>query len=162
MTNGLTGEGTEALKALLKDRTSAFTGNSGVGKSTLLNALEPELELATAEISRKLGRGRHTTRECTLMKVCGGYVVDTPGFASLEFARDEQVLKEDLEDCFPEFGPYIARCRVHPYCAHMNDAGCAVTAAVEEGVIAGSRYRSYRAMYEEVKDLAAWQLKSPK
>lgn len=96
------------------------------------------------------------------MKVCGGYVVDTPGFASLEFARDERVLKDELEDCFPEFEPYIASCRFHPSCAHMNDKGCAVTAAVEEGLIAESRYRSYRAMYEEVRDLEAWQLKSSK
>ena len=161
-TNGLTGEGTEERKALLEGKTCAFTGNSGVGKSTLLNALDPSLDLATAEISRKLGRGRHTTRECTLMKVCGGYVVDTPGFASLEFARDELVLKDELEDCFPEFEPYIANCKFHPSCAHLNDKGCAVTAAVEEGLIAESRYRSYRAMYEEVKDLEAWQLKSSK
>ena len=162
VTNGLTGEGTDALRELLVGKTCALTGNSGVGKSTLLNALDPSLDLATAAISRKLGRGKHTTRECTLMNVCGGYVVDTPGFASLEFSREELVLKEDLEDCFPEFEPYIASCRFHPSCAHMNDKGCAVTAAVEEGLIAGSRYNSYRSMYEEVKDLEAWQLKPSK
>lgn len=162
VTNGLTGEGTEELKGLLQGKTCAFTGNSGVGKSTLLNALDTELDLATAAISKKLGRGKHTTRECTLMNVCGGYVVDTPGFASLEFARDELVLKEDLEDCFPEFEPYIPQCKFHPSCAHMNDKGCAVTHAVEKGYIAQSRYRSYRTMFEEVKDLEAWQLKSSK
>ncbi len=162
VTNGLAGEGIEPLRELLKGKTCAFTGNSGVGKSTLLNALDPSLDLATAEISRKLGRGKHTTRECTLMNVCGGYVVDTPGFASLEFSRDELMLKDELEDCFPEFEPYIAECRFHPSCAHMNDAGCAVTAAVEAGEIAASRYRSYRAMYEEVKDLEAWQLQGRK
>ncbi len=162
VTNGLTGEGIEPLRELLAGKTCAFTGNSGVGKSTLLNALDPTLDLATAAISRKLGRGKHTTRECTLMNVCGGYVVDTPGFASLEFSREELVLKNELETCFPEFEPYIASCRFHPSCAHMNDAGCAVTAAVEAGEISESRYRSYRAMYEEVKDLEAWQLKGRK
>ncbi len=162
VTNGLTGEGIEPLRELLAGKTCAFTGNSGVGKSTLLNALDPTLDLATAAISRKLGRGKHTTRECTLMNVCDGYVVDTPGFASLEFSREELVLKDELETCFPEFEPYIASCRFHPSCAHMNDAGCAVTAAVEAGEISESRYRSYRAMYEEVKDLEAWQLKGRK
>ena len=158
VTNGKTGEGTDELKKLLEGKTCAFTGNSGVGKSTLLNALDPSLDLATAEISRKLGRGKHTTRECTLLKVCGGYVVDTPGFASLDFERGEKILKEDLADYFPEFDPYVASCKFHPSCAHRNDKGCAVAAAVAAGEIAESRYRSYLAMYEEVKDVAAWQL----
>lgn len=158
VTSGTTGEGIEELKALLAGKTCAFTGNSGVGKSTLLNALDPTLELATAEISRKLGRGRHTTRECTLLKIGDGYVVDTPGFAALEFERGEKILKEDLADYFPEFEPYIASCKFHPSCAHLKDKGCAVTAALEAGEIAESRYRSYQAMYEEARDLSAWQL----
>lgn len=162
VTNGLSGEGIEPLRELLYGKTCAFTGNSGVGKSTLLNALDPSLNLATAEISKKLGRGKHTTRECTLMKVCGGYVVDTPGFAALEFTRDELVLKEDLQYLFPEFEPFLGQCKFHPSCAHMSDKGCAVTQAVEEGVISESRYRSYQAMYEEVKDLSAWQLENRK
>ena len=137
-----------------------FFGVRNAGKSSVVNAVTGQ-DLAV--VSDVLGTTTDPVLKAMELLPLGPVViVDTPGFASLEFARDEQVLKEDLEDCFPEFGPYIARCRFHPSCAHMNDAGCAVTAAVEEGVIAGSRYRSYRAMYEEVKDLAAWQLKSPK
>lgn len=157
--NGKTGQGAEEIKALLKDHTSAFTGNTGVGKSTLLNCVDPNLALATGEISRKLGRGRHTTRECTLLKTCGGYVADTPGFASLEFDQKDLIKKEELPDCFPEFAPFVEQCKFYPSCAHMSDKGCAVRAAAEEGVIAASRYHSYQLLYDEVKDIKDWQLK---
>lgn len=157
--SGATGAGVEEIRALLKGKTSAFTGNSGVGKSTLLNQIDGSLGLATAEISKKLGRGRHTTRECTLMSVCGGYVVDTPGFASLELNRNEIILKDELQDYFPEFKPYLGLCKFHPSCMHLSDRGCAITQAVAEGVISESRYNSYTAMFEEVKDIAEWSLK---
>ncbi len=157
--SGKTGQGTAEIRKLLAGKTSAFTGNSGVGKSTLLNALDPSLGLPTQEISQKLGRGKHTTRECTLLHVADGYVADTPGFASLEFDKSDLILKEDLPDCFPEFLPYLDRCQFYPSCRHLNDKGCAVRKAVEEGKIAASRYGSYRLLYEEVKDIAEWQLK---
>ncbi len=156
--SGMEDEGLDEIRALLKGKTSAFTGNSGVGKSTLLNRLDPDLELATAPISQKLGRGKHTTRECTLLKVAGGFVVDTPGFAALELQRNEIILKEDLADCFPEFAPYLEDCKFYPSCAHVKDKGCAVLQAVEDGAISKSRHESYVAMYDEVKDVKEWQL----
>lgn len=157
--SGKTGEGVGEIKALLKGKTCAFTGNSGVGKSTLLNRIDPSLSIKTAEISQKLGRGKHTTRECTLHKIDGGYVADTPGFASLEILKNEIIMKDELPDCFPEFHEYIGHCRFYPDCAHMDDKDCAVRAAVESGDIPKTRYESYRALYEEVKDLRDWQLK---
>lgn len=157
--SGKTGEGVEKIKKLLEGKTCAFTGNSGVGKSTLLNRIDPDLSIKTAEISQKLGRGKHTTRECTLHKTDGGYVADTPGFASLEILKNEIIMKDELPDCFPEFREYIEDCRFYPDCAHMDDKDCAVRAAAESGDIPKSRYESYRALYEEVKDLKDWQLK---
>lgn len=151
--------GIEELRVVLKDKTSAFTGNSGVGKSTLLNALDPDLQLPTQEISRKLGRGKHTTRECTLLSVAGGYVVDTPGFASLEMEKNEIILKEDLELYFPEFRPFLSQCKFFPNCSHTSDTGCAVRAAVQRRDIAPGRYQSYLAMYEEVRNVSSWELK---
>ena len=157
---GKTGEGVEEIKALLENKISAFTGNSGVGKSTLLNKIDPNFNQETNEISQKLGRGKHTTRECTLLKIDDNtYVADTPGFASVEALQTEVILKENLEDCFPEFEDYIAKCKFFPHCAHIKDKGCAVKAAVEQGIISQSRYDSYVALYEEVKDLKEWQLK---
>ena len=157
---GKTGEGIDEIREVLQNKVSAFTGNSGVGKSTILNRINPELELATNEISQKLGRGKHTTRECTLIKLDDNtYVADTPGFASLEILKQEVILKEDLADCFPEFEEFIEDCQFYPGCAHVKDKGCAVIKAVEDGVIAKSRHDSYKALYEEVKDVKEWQVK---
>ena len=109
---GKTGEGKEEINSLLKNKISAFTGNSGVGKSTILNRINPELKLQTSEISQKLGRGKHTTRECTLIKLDDNtYVADTPGFASLELLKQEPILKEELQYCFPEFEDFIDNCK---------------------------------------------------
>lgn len=157
--SGKTGQGVEALRPLLAGKTSAFTGNSGVGKSTLLNVLDPTLFLPTQEISQKLGRGKHTTRECTLLQVADGFVIDTPGFASLEFEKNDLILKEELPLCFPEFQPFLEQCQFFPSCRHLGDKGCAVCQAVKDGKIAASRYRSYCHLYEEVKDVTRWQLK---
>ena len=157
---GKTGEGIDEIREVLENKVSAFTGNSGVGKSTVLNQINPELELATNEISQKLGRGKHTTRECTLIKLDDNtYVADTPGFASLEILKQEVILKEDLADCFPEFEEYLEDCKFYPGCAHVKDKGCAVIQAVEDGLIAKSRHDSYKALYEEVKDVKEWQVK---
>jgi len=144
------------LRAYLAGRLAAFAGNSGVGKSSILNALDPTLVLATGEISQKLGRGRHTTRTATLYHLADGYVVDTPGFSSLDMEQVESINKEDLPDCFREFAPFYGRCRFQG-CAHYREPDCAVRGAVEEGVIAPSRYESYVTMYEAVKDKKEWE-----
>lgn len=157
--NNNEGSGAQEIKEMLKGKISAFTGNTGVGKSSLLNNIFPELALATGETSKKLGRGRHTTRHCELFRTDGGYIADTPGFSSLDFERCEKILKDDLPYCFREFLPYIDNCKFTTNCSHINDKGCAVTQAVKEGRISPSRHESYIAMYNEVKDIKEWQIK---
>ncbi len=155
--SGKTGEGVEEIKSILNNKISAFTGNSGVGKSTLLNCIDDRLLLSTGEISEKLGRGRHTTRETQLFKIMGGYVADTPGFSSLEIERNEIIRKDDLQYCFPEFAEYIGTCKFNS-CSHINDKGCSIVEAVNAGKISQSRHNSYKAMYEEVKNIKDWEL----
>lgn len=152
------GSGAGEIEAMLPGKISAFTGNTGVGKSTLLNNIFPHLNLETGETSKKLGRGRHTTRHCELFKVNGGYIADTPGFSSLDFERCEKILKEDLPYCFREFEPYLGQCKFNS-CTHVNDKGCAVCEAVEKGLIQPSRHNSYVSMYNDVKDIKQWQMK---
>ena len=152
--SAVTGEGTDRIAALIEGSACAFAGNSGVGKSSLINRLLPGLDLATNDISDKLGRGRHTTRSVRLYRCGGGFIADTPGFSSFDLLSDsEKIKKEDLPDCFPEFASFTEQCRFGCSCAHMNDKGCAVRAAVERGEIAPERYESYRQMYEEVRGL---------
>ena len=155
--SGKKGEGLEELKAALSNKISAFTGNSGVGKSTLLNCIDNRLGLSTGEISEKLGRGRHTTRQTQLFKVQGGYVADTPGFSSLEIERNEIIKKDELQYCFPEFAQYIGGCKFTS-CAHVNDKGCSIIEAVKNGEISQSRHNSYISMYDEVKNIKDWEL----
>ena len=147
------------IRAFLKGKTAAFTGNSGVGKSTLLNILYPELELLTGEISEKLGRGRHTTRTVELFKTDSGYVADTPGFSTVDLERYNMIDKDNIKFCFPEFKEYLTECQFTS-CSHTCEKGCAVLRAVEEGKISKSRHNSYVAMYNEVKDIKEWQKKS--
>ena len=149
----------ETVRQLLRGKISAFTGNSGAGKSTLLNAVDPSLNIATGEISRKLGRGRHTTRHAELYKLSGGgYIADTPGFSTFETNRYDIIRKEELAGCFREFAPFTDECRFRD-CAHLCEKGCAVVEAVERGEISRSRHESYKTMYEEAKQLKEWELK---
>lgn len=153
-----TGSGSQEIKELLKGKSSAFTGNTGVGKSSLLNNIFPNLKLKTGETSKKLGRGKHTTRQCELFDTDGGYVADTPGFSSLDFQKCERILKDDLPYCFREFVEYLPYCKFST-CSHTNDKGCAVLKAVEDGKISKSRHNSYVSMYEEVKNYKEWENK---
>lgn len=154
----VTGEGIDEIKAELKDHISAFCGNSGVGKSSLLNAIYPGLSLATGEISDKLGRGRHTTRHSELFKVEGGYVADTPGFSSFETEESDMILKDDLPYAFKEFEQYIGQCKFTS-CLHIKDKGCRILEAVENGDIAKTRHESYCVMMNEAKNIKEWELK---
>lgn len=139
----------EAVRDLLSDGISAFTGNSGAGKSTLLNALDVNLQLETADISKKLGRGRHTTRETALYTLPGGgRVADTPGFSTFETEAYAQIAPEELPMCFPEIQAVEAPCR-YSDCRHMKEPDCAVRAAVQRGNFPESRYETYRLMMDE-------------
>ena len=152
-----TGEGMGDLVPLIAGKLSAFTGNSGVGKSSILNALEPDFGLSTAAVSEKLGRGRHTTRHVELFTLrCGAGVVDTPGFSSFDAEELDLELKERLPETFVEFRPYLGQCRFVG-CSHTKEKGCAVRAAVKEGTIPRSRHDSYVRLYEELKQVKAWE-----
>lgn len=158
--SSITGQGVEQIKPLLRDGISAFTGNSGVGKSSLLNALFPNFALKTSEISQKLGRGRHTTREVELFETGeGGYVADTPGFSTFEIERYQLTDKDQLIYGFREFLPFVGKCRFAS-CSHNCESGCAILEAVDRGEIERSRHESYVAMYQEIKDVKQWQLKN--
>lgn len=151
--------GTEPVLKMLRGKISAFCGNSGAGKSTLLNEILPHLSLSTAEISKKLGRGRHTTRHTELFAIeDDGWVADTPGFSAIEMERMEIIRKEELQYCFREFEPYLLKCKFTG-CSHVSEKGCAVLAAKAEGIIPESRHRSYCAMYEDAKQIKEWELK---
>ena len=158
-TSAETGAGVGELLSRLRGKVSAFSGNSGVGKSSILNALLPEAHIKTAEVSDKLGRGKHTTRHVELYRLPGDtYIADTPGFASLDVTMTNVILKEQLQYDFPEFAPCLGRCRF-PDCAHLKEPGCAVTAAVEAGEIGQTRYRSYVRLYELSAQHKFWEYK---
>lgn len=154
-----TGEGVEELRGLLKGKLTAFTGNTGVGKSSMLNALCPELHLATGEVSEKLGRGRHTTRHVELFCLDEEtFVADTPGFSSFDTDQMDVLLKENLQYTFPDLAPYLGQCQFHD-CSHRKEPGCAVRAAVEAGQIEKTRYDSYLRLYEKAEQVKLWELK---
>ena len=158
-TSAETGEGIEALHAAIRGKTVAFTGNSGVGKSSVLNCLDRRFAIETGEVSEKLGRGRHTTRHVELYALGEDtYAIDTPGFSSFDTERMELVLKENLQYAFPDFAPFLGHCRYHD-CAHLREPGCAVTQALSDGQIEPTRYESYVRLYESAKELKPWELK---
>lgn len=153
------GVGYEALKEELKDSVSAFTGNSGVGKSSLLNRILGEERIATATVSEKLGRGRHTTRHTELYELSfGGFVADTPGFSSLELDSGDYALKENLSYSFRDFEPFLENCKFTS-CTHTKESGCGILEAVKKGEIEPSRHKSYIELFEEMKDLKPWEAK---
>ena len=158
-TSAETGEGVDELRNLIRGKLTAFTGNSGVGKSSILNALCPELALPTGEVSEKLGRGRHTTRHVELYDLGEEtYVADTPGFSSFDTDQMDVILKENLQYAFPDFGPYIGQCQFRD-CSHRKEPGCAVTKALADGYIGESRYDSYLKLYEKASQIKLWELK---
>ncbi len=154
------GEGIDELKVFLKenlkDKTAAFAGASGIGKSTLLNAIFPELSLATGGISEKIARGKHTTRHVELFEAFGGLVADTPGFSMLDFMRFDFMNVDDLPYAFPEFEKFLGRCR-YKKCTHLCEDGCAVCEALSAGEIEKSRHESYVELYNILKDKKEWK-----
>ena len=154
-----TGEGVEELRKLIAGKFTAFTGNTGVGKSSMLNALCPQLQLATGEVSEKLGRGRHTTRHVELYKLAEDtYVADTPGFSSFDTEQMDVILKENLQYAFPDFVPFLGKCQFHD-CSHRAEPECAVRLAVEKGELEKTRYESYLRLYEKATQVKLWELK---
>ena len=157
-----TGEGIDILQSMIQGKISAFTGNSGVGKSSILNCLYPDLEIETKAVSDKLGRGRHTTRHVELFRLNETTLVaDTPGFSSFDTAEMDLELKKALPETFREFAPYRDECQFVG-CSHVKEKGCAVLEALKEGKISKSRHESYARLYEELKPLKEWEVRRDK
>ena len=158
-TSAQTGAGIGEPRRALQGKLTAFTGNSGVGKSSILNRLCPELKLPTGEVSEKLGRGRHTTRHVELFSLDHEtFVMDTPGFSSFDTDQMDVILKENLQYAFPDFGPWLGRCQFHD-CSHRREPGCAVRQAAENREIEPSRYDSYLRLYEKAAQYKEWEHK---
>ena len=162
MVNNLTGEGAEPVREFINGRVTAFIGNSGVGKSSLMNSLFPQLGLETGIISKKLGRGKHTTRQAQLYRLSEldpamtGYAADTPGFSTVDTERYCRIPAGELDNSFREFAKFAEKCRFAD-CAHIKEKDCAVRAAAESGEIAKSRYESYLRMHEEASKINDWE-----
>ena len=159
-TSAVTHEGIDGLKEAIKSVTSAFTGNSGVGKSSILNAIDPDFRITVGDISRKLGRGRHTTRHVELYQLsCGALVADTPGFSA--FDTGHITVKDDLQNLFRDFESYIGKCRFLD-CAHIKEPGCAVLEALDSGKLEKSRHDSYKRLYEQALEYKEWEHRETK
>ena len=159
MTSAASGAGIEELRSKIHGKIVAFTGNSGVGKSSILNALDPSLSIKTGEVSTHLGRGRHTTRHIELFRLAEDTLVaDTPGFSSFDTDQMDVVLKEHLQYAFPDFSPYLGKCQFHD-CSHLKEPGCCITDALNKKLIEQSRYDSYVKLYEKAKEIKLWELK---
>ena len=160
-TSAETGAGVDALMQAIEGKTVAFTGNSGVGKSSILNTMDADFSVATGEVSDKLGRGRHTTRHVELYRLPNGAsVIDTPGFSSFDTDQMELILKENLQYAFPDFAPFLGKCRYND-CAHLHEPDCAVLQALKDGQIEPSRHASYARLYESAKEIKLWEHKLP-
>lgn len=154
-----TGVGVDQLRRMLKGKFSAFTGNTGIGKSSMLNALSPELMLDTGEVSQKLGRGRHTTRHVELFRLDEDtFVMDTPGFSSFDTEQMDVILKENLQYAFPDFATHIGNCQFRD-CSHRREPGCSVIQALHAGKIEKTRYESYVRLYEKAEQVKLWEIK---
>lgn len=151
----------------ITDCTAVFAGESGVGKSSIMNALFPSLSLVTGNVSRKISRGKHTTRAVTLYPVsddigaAGAFIADTPGFGIFDLSTIDTLTKDDVCDLFPEFRPYVSKCRYRK-CTHLREEGCAVIEAVQSGAIPRQRHENYVTVYEEIKKLRPWQTSKTK
>ena len=156
-TSAKTGEGVEELQAAISGTICAFTGNSGVGKSSILNIIDPSFNISVGDVSRKLGRGRHTTRHVELYRLsCNAIVADTPGFSA--FDADYLAPKEDIQHLFPDFEQYLGGCRFLN-CAHIKEPQCAILEALELGKLRKSRYSSYVRLYEQASEIKPWENK---
>ena len=159
LTSAESGEGVDVLYSLIRGKTVAFTGNSGVGKSALLSRLSSSAKIETGEVSLKLGRGRHTTRHIELYDVGEQtFVADTPGFSSFENEQSAQIRKEELQHLFPEFEPYLGSCRFQD-CSHRKEPDCGLLQALREGKISRSRHDSYCRLYEAAEQIRPWEMK---
>ena len=158
-TSAVTGEGIAELREAVNGKMSAFTGNSGVGKSSILNAFDPAFAIEVGEVSVKLGRGRHTTRHVELFALGGEtYIADTPGFASFDVEQMEGLHKDEMQYCFPEFEPFLLTCRFND-CVHLKEPGCSILDAVRDGAISPSRHSSYARLYELAAQVQDWERK---
>lgn len=154
--SSVSGEGIEEIRDMLKGRISAFAGNSGIGKSSLLNCIDASFSLAVGDISEKIERGRHTTRHVELLRIeGGGFAADTPGFSSFDIAKMCDIDKLQLQYLFPEIEPMAGNCRFSD-CVHIKEPGCAVSEAVQDGRISASRYAGYIKLYNEISEIKQW------